>query len=144
MQIRSVLTAKNRPVITIGPRATVSEAVRELVRHNIGSLPVVDEAGAMLGIFTERDVLRGLEERGEDFCHATIEEVMTRQVVSCAPDASVHDAMGRLSDHCIGQLPVLEDNRVVGIVSIGDLVRILYETAEEENRQLMTYVYGTV
>ena len=144
MQIRSVLTAKNRPVITIGPQATVSQAVAELVRHNIGSLPVVDEAGAMVGIFTERDVLRGLEGRGKDFCHAPIGEVMTREVVSCAADDSVHDAMGRLSEHRIGQLPVLEDARVVGIVSIGDLVRVLYETAEEENRNLMTYVYGTV
>lgn len=143
MHIRTVLKGKNCSVLTVGPETTVSEAVGLLDRHNIGSLPVVDEAGHLLGIFTERDVLRGLHRRGESFCHATIGSVMTAEVVTCTPDCTVHDAIGRMSEHRIGQLPVVDGPQVVGIVSVGDLVRVLHEAAEEENRQLISYVYGS-
>ena len=144
MRIRTVLASKDRPIITIGPERTVAEAVAELVGHNIGSLPVVDESGGVVGIFTERDVLRGLHNRGKDFCGVAVGEVMTRDVACCGPDDTVHDAMGRMSDRSIGQLPVIEDDRVVGLVSVGDLIRILHDSATEENRNLMSYVYGAV
>ncbi|WP_158633552.1 CBS domain-containing protein [Tautonia sociabilis] len=145
MQIRTVLSAKDRPVITIGTGASVAEAVAELVRHNIGSLPVVDGHGALVGIFTERDVLRGLHDRGKEFCHEPIGEVMTDRVVSCSIRDSVHDAMGRMSAHGIGQLTVLDDDgSLVGIVSVGDLIRELHQAAEEERNNLMNYVYGGV
>jgi CBS domain-containing protein len=144
MQIRSVISRKARSIVTIGTRSTVSEAVAELVRHNFGSLPVVDEAGELVGIFTERDVLRGLDSRGKEFCQAEIGEAMTGHVVCCSVLDSIHDAMGRMSEHHIGQLPVLEaDGSLVGIVSVGDLVRVLHETAEEERKNLMNYVYGS-
>lgn len=143
MQIRSVLSGTSRPIITIGTDATVSEAVAVLVRENIGSLPVVDDSGVMVGIFTERDILRGLHDQGKEFCHAPIHSVMTRSVVSCSVLESVHDAMGRMSEHRIGQLPVLEDEgNLVGLVSVGDLIRFLHESAEEERKNLMNYVYG--
>ncbi|WP_169972993.1 CBS domain-containing protein [Tautonia rosea] len=144
MQIRSVLSGTSRSIITIGRDATVSEAVGVLVRENIGSLPVVDDTGAMVGIFTERDVLRGLHDQGKEFCHAPIQSVMTPQVVSCSVSESVHDAMGRMSEHRIGQLPVLEDDgSLIGLVSVGDLIRFLHESAEEERKNLLNYVYGS-
>ena len=144
MQIRNVLAAKDRPIITIGTGATVSEAVAELVRHNIGSLPVINETGMMVGIFTERDVLRGLHDRGKDFCHESLASVMTEPVVSCSPGESVHDAMGRMSEHRIGQLPVTDaEGKPIGLVSVGDLIRVLHESAEEERKNLMNYVYGS-
>lgn len=145
MQIRSVLAGKDRPIITINASSTVSEAVAELVRHNIGSLPVLDDSGAMVGIFTERDVLRGLHNKGKEFCHQPISGVMTRKVATCSVGDSVHDAMGRMSEYMIGQLPVLdEDGGLIGIVSVGDLVRVLHGEAEEEKKNLMSYVYGVV
>jgi len=145
MQIRTVLSAKDRPLVTIGTDATVTEAVAELVRHNIGSLPVRDESGSLVGMFTERDVLRGLHNRGKEFCHEAIGSVMTTNVITCAVGDSVHDAMGRMSTHGIGQLPVLdEDGKLIGLVSVGDLIRTLHESAEEEKRNLMNYVYGAV
>ena len=98
---------KDRAVITIGPQATVADAVAELVHANIGSLPVVD-GGRLVGIFTERDVLRGLQNQGKEFCHASIGTVMTRDPVTCQPGESVHEAMGKMSDRAIGQLPVVD------------------------------------
>jgi CBS domain-containing protein len=144
MNVRGVLKSKDRRVITIGSEATVSEAVACLVENNIGSLPVVDGVGRLVGIFTERDVLRGLKKRGEGFCLARIAEVMTSDPVTCETEDSVHDAMGKMSEHQIGQLPVMDDGRVVGVVSVGDVVKLMHEVAEAENRHLLNYLYGAV
>ena len=145
MQIRSVLSTKDRPIISINTDMSVSDAVAELVKHNIGSLPVRDSSGSLVGIFTERDVLRGLQQRGKEFCHESIGSVMTGHVVTCTINDSVHEAMGRMSEFGIGQLPVLDDEgELVGLVSVGDLIRVLHASAEEEKQNLMNYVYGGV
>jgi CBS domain-containing protein len=143
--MRGVLKAKGRQVITIGSEATVTEAVTRLVENDIGSLPVVDGAGRLVGIFTERDVLRGLKKRGEAFCHAQIGEVMTRDPVSCHQTDSIQDAMGKMSDHKIGQVPVLDErDAIVGVVSVGDMVKMMHEAAADENRHLREYLHGAV
>ena len=145
MNMRGVLKAKGRQVITIGSEATVTEAVTRLVENDIGSLPVVDGAGRLVGIFTERDILRGLKARGEAFCHARIGDVMTRDPVSCHESDSIQDAMGKMSEYKIGQLPVLDERHaVVGVVSVGDMVKMMHEAAEAENRHLLNYLYGAV
>ena len=142
MKVTDVLRSKGRGAISVAPEATVGEAIELLVEHNIGSLPVVD-LGRVVGIFTERDVLRGVHNCGEGFCRTRIDDVMTRGPVVCDADEPVHDAMGRMSAHKVGQLPVLEGEELVGVVSVGDLVRILHEHAEAENRHLLTYLYGS-
>ncbi len=143
MRVRDVLRAKGRGVYHVEAGAKVGEAISRLVQHNIGSLPVV-EGGRVVGIFTERDVLRGIHNCDVAFCRANIADVMTRDPITCEPDDSVHDAMGRMSEHQIGQLPVLDGEELVGVVSVGDLVRVLHEHAEAENRHLLSYLYGAV
>ncbi len=142
MKIRDVLRSKRRGAISIESGATVGEAIERLVEHDIGSLPVVDH-GRVVGIFTERDVLRGVVNCGEGFCRTRVADVMTRGPVICESEDSVHDAMGRLSAHQVGQLPVLDGDDLVGVVSGGDLVRVLHEHAEAENRHLMAYLHGS-
>lgn len=144
MRVRGVLKAKGREVITIGKEATVAEAVALLVQNDIGSLPILDADGKLVGIFTERDVLHGLHGKGEKYCRMTLEAVMTPDPFACHPDDSVHDAMGQMSAHGIGQLPVVEDGAVVGVVSVGDVVSLLHKQAEDENRHLLSYLYGAV
>jgi CBS domain-containing protein len=145
MNMRGVLKAKGRQVITIGTEATVTEAVARLVENDIGSLPVVDSERGLVGIFTERDVLRGLKARGEAFCHARISDVMTRDPVSCHESDSIQDAMGKMSEYKIGQLPVLDERDVVvGVVSVGDMVKMMHAAAEAENQHLLNYLYGAV
>ena len=143
MRVRDVLRSKGRGVYFIESGATVGQAISRLVEHNIGSLPIVDE-GRVVGIFTERDVLRGIHNCDVTFCRSKIADVMTRDPVTCENDDSVHDAMGRMSEHQIGQLPVMEGEELVGVVSVGDLVRVLHEHAEAENRHLLSYLYGAV
>jgi CBS domain-containing protein len=142
MQVRDVLKTKNRTVITIDSGATVAEAIARLVEHNIGSLPVLDPGGQLVGIFTERDVLRGVDGDCERFSRSRIADVMTHDPVSCNLDDNVHHVMGKMSDHQVGQLPVRDGERVVGVVSVGDVIKLLYEKVEAENRHLLDYLYG--
>ncbi len=144
MLVRDVLKAKGRGVIQIGPKANVTEALALLVPHNIGSLPVVDDEGNLVGIFTERDVLRGAHENCESFLRMRIEDVMTRDPIICEPDEIVHEVMGKMSHHQVGQLPVVENGELVGVVSVGDLNKTMYERVEAENQHLLTYLYGPV
>lgn len=142
MLIGDVLKTKSRPVITLGPEATVAQAIALLVEHNIGSMPVVDSGGRLVGIFTERDVLRGVDRDGDRFGRSRLGDVMTRDAITCDAASNVHDAMGKMSEHQIGQLPVLSGERVVGVVSVGDVVKLLYEQLDTENKHLLEYLYG--
>jgi CBS domain-containing protein len=131
-----------RQVISIGPEATVREAVYLFVQHNIGSLPVVDAQGKLIGIFTERDVLFGECGDTEQFHRQVMKEVMTHDPISCSTNDSVHEAMDKMSRHHVGQLPVLDEGKLVGLVSAGDLIKSLYSQTEDEKQHLMAYVHG--
>jgi len=143
MQVRDVLKRKDRRIISIGPDATIAEAISRLVENNIGSLPVTDPEGHLLGILSERDVLRGVHEQGPEFGMKRIIEVMTRGPESCNLDDDVDDVMGKMSEFRIAKVPVLCDSKLCGIVSVGDVVRMLYEKVSSENQHLMSYIHGT-
>jgi CBS domain-containing protein len=142
MLVRDVLKAKGQRVISIGPEATVKAALALFVEHNIGSLPVVKASGQLIGIFSERDVLYGDHHDSERFHHRCIKEVMTSNPITCGPEDTLAEAMGKMARHHVGQLPVVDGSELVGLVSIGDLVKSLYEQLEAENRHLMDYLYG--
>jgi len=143
MQVRDVLMAKGNRVISIESDANVGEAIARLVQNNIGSLPVVDGEGRLLGIFSERDVLRGLHNRGEGFARAKLVDVMTCNPETCDLDADVNDVMGQMSQRRIAKVPVLNQSKLVGIVSVGDVIKVLYEKLKSENDHLMTYIHGS-
>jgi CBS domain-containing protein len=142
MLIRDVLQEKGRRVISIGPEASVKESLALFVEHNIGSLPVIEPSGQLIGIFTERDVLFGNHHEFERFHHRLIKEVMTPNPITCSPKDTLAAAMGKMARHHVGQLPVVDGGELVGLVSIGDLVKSLYEQVEAENRLLMDYLHG--
>ncbi|MDR3639229.1 MAG: CBS domain-containing protein [Isosphaeraceae bacterium] len=143
MQVRDVLKAKGGRVISIEPEAKVSEAVARLVQNNIGSLPVVDGNGRLLGMFSERDVLRGLHNRGEGFGQIRVSDVMTPNPVTCGPDDEVDDVMGKMSERRIAKVPVVVDASLVGIVSVGDVIKVMYDKVHSENQHLLTYIHGS-
>ena len=143
MQVRDVLNAKGARVITIDPDATVNEAVARLVQNNIGSLPVADADGRLLGILSERDVLRGLHNRGEGFGRIAVSEVMTHDPITCTLDCDVDEVMGKMSERRIAKVPVLDAGRLVGIVSVGDVVKVMYQRVHSENQHLYSYIHGT-
>jgi len=143
MQVRDVLARKGNRIISIGPEATVADAVSRLVQNNIGSLPVVDLEGHLLGIVSERDVLRGTHERGAAFGQSRIADIMTSDPQTCDLDHDVEEVMGKMSEYRIAKVPVLCDGKLCGIVSVGDVVKVLYEKVCSENHHLMTYIHGS-
>jgi CBS domain-containing protein len=142
MQVRDVLKCKGGRVVTIDPLATIAEAVATLVKHNIGSLPVVDHTGHLVGVISERDVLRHLHQSGDNPGSDKIVGIMTINPATCHPDDDVEDVMGQMSSRHIAKVPVLEEGNLVGIVSVGDVIKVMYERVANENIHLMTYIYG--
>lgn len=142
MKVSDVLKAKGGRVVTIDAQSTIAEAIARLVQNNIGSLPVVDEAGDLVGVLSERDVLRLMHNRGDGFSRDRIGEVMTTDPVTCTPDCDVDEVMGQMSERRIAKVPVVQGDRLVGIVSVGDVIKVMYERVHAENSHLMSYLYG--
>lgn len=145
MKIRDI--SKSRPVDlqTISPEHTVQEAIQLLCRYNIGALPVLDIEGTLVGIISERDVLRLCSR--DDAAAALklkVRDVMTRDLVVSVLEDSVDYVMRVMTDRRIRHLPVLEERRLVAIVSIGDVVKAQYEEKEIEIRYLRDYMQGAL
>jgi len=144
MLVRDVLESKGRRMVTIDCDATVTEAIAKLVQNNIGSLPVVEGDGILIGIFSERDVLRLIHNRGEGFGRLRVCDVMTSNPVTCQLDDDVDDVMGKMSDRHIAKVPVTTGEQLVGIVSVGDVIKALHDKVHTENQHLMSYIHGAV
>jgi CBS domain-containing protein len=144
MQVRDVIKSKCNRVISIAPEASVSEAIARLVQNNIGSLPVVDAEGHLMGIFSERDALRGVHHHGEGFGRMIVSKVMSSDPVSCEMCDDVNEVMGKMTERRIAKVPVLSNSVVIGIISVGDVIKFLYEQVSSENQHLMSYIHGAV
>lgn len=121
-KIRAIIDSKGGRVLSIDGGAVVRDAVAIMNEHLIGSLLVLD-GPRLIGIFTERDVLVRVVGDGRDPATVRVGEVMTRQIMVVEPDTTVHQAMSLMTTRRCRHLPVLEDGRVVGLISIGDLTR---------------------
>lgn len=138
---------KSSPVAlqTASPDHTVHEVIQLLCRYNIGALPVLDVEGTLVGIVSERDVLRlCAREDCEAALKMKVREVMTPEVVIGVPDDSLDYVMRVMTERRIRHLPVIEDRRLVAIVSIGDVVKAQYEEKETEIRFLRDYMQGAL
>ncbi len=144
MLVRDVLHAIGDRIFSIDPEATVHEAIAKLVQNNIGSLPVVDHDGRLIGIFAERDVLRIFHNRGEGFGRMRISEVMTRDPITCDILDEVNDVMGQMSERRIAKVPVVHAGTLVGIISVGDVIKVMYEKVATENSHLLSYIHGAI
>ncbi|WP_243028813.1 CBS domain-containing protein [Thermus albus] len=139
MTVRQVLVRKGGMVYSIPPQATVLEALRKLAEHDIGALLVM-EGDRLLGIFSERDYARKLVLLGRFSKDTRVEEVMTPEVVTVTPETSLEEAMRLMTEHRMRHLPVLEEGKVVGVVSIGDAVKAIITEQEVLIEELSRYV----
>jgi CBS domain-containing protein len=142
MRVRDVLNTKGGRIITIGPDATAAEAVARMVENNIGSLPVVEPDGCLVGVISERDLMRELHDRCDHFAGTMIRAIMTLDPITCDVDDEVDAVMGVMSERRIAKVPVTDRGRLAGIVSVGDVIKLLYERTRAENHHLMDYLYG--
>ena len=139
MTIQAILADKGREVATIGPDATLSEAVAKLGEKRIGALPVV-ENDQVIGIISERDVIYCLRDRGADVLQWPVSRVMSAPAITAEPSMSVMTAMAMMTQRRIRHLPVLQRGELAGIVSIGDLVKHRMERIEEEADAMRAYI----
>ncbi len=142
MLVRDILRKKGNHVVTIEPQRTVQDAIRSLVASNIGALVVTNSDDQVVGIFTERDVLREAAVRPDQLSETLVGDVMTRSVVIGVPEDAIEYVMGIMTQNRIRHLPVLEDDQLVGIISIGDVVNAQLRETEFENRLLKDYIQG--
>lgn len=139
MDVKTILRAKGREVTTIQPHASLARAAELLRQRNIGAVVVV-EADAVAGILSERDIVQAVATHGSACLEQKVSELMTRRVHSCRLEDTVTELMGRMTKERIRHLPVLQDGRLCGIVSIGDVVKNRLEEVEFEAGQLREYV----
>jgi CBS domain-containing protein len=143
MTLQEILNTKGSKVLSIAPQATLADVVQQLVKFNCGSLVVceAEDCTKMLGIITERDILRACAGRHASLDQITIAEVMSRDLVTCTPNDSIQHAMGVMTENRIRHLPIVEDGgKLVGLVSIGDLVKHQHDQLSMENHYLKTYI----
>ncbi|MBT8098943.1 MAG: CBS domain-containing protein [Gammaproteobacteria bacterium] len=139
--VQHILEAKGRNVISISPDASVLDAVKMMADKGIGSLIVLNN-GEMCGIVTERDYARKVIIKGRSSDETPVSEIMTDNVVTTSPGATVDSCMQTMTDKKCRHLPVLEDDHVVAMISIGDLVQAIIADQKEEIHQLEQYIAG--
>jgi CBS domain-containing protein len=140
MRIADLLRHKGSDVATVPPGISVSGLLEDLARHNVGAMVVVDETGSLVGIVSERDVVRRLDERGAELLHAPVSEIMTTAVVTCEPTEAVDSLASIMTQRRIRHMPVVTGGKLVGLVSIGDVVRSRIEQLESDREQLESYI----
>ena len=142
-RVADILAAKGSQVHRVSPHSTVFQAVERMVQNNIGSL-LVTEGDAVLGIFTERDHLSRVTLKDRDPRTTVVRDVMTERVMFTSPDKTVPECMALMTQGRIRHLPVVHDQRLMGMISIGDLVKHLSREQEVEIRYLTDYISGRV
>jgi CBS domain-containing protein len=142
MRIRDVLNAKPAGVLTVERSTPVPSLLAALAARGVGAAVVVDGEGGVVGMVSERDVVRHLHHRGRAVLTDTVGSIMTAPVTTCGPDDEV-DALGAvMTERRIRHLPVIEDGTLAGIVSIGDVVKTRLDMLEDHRRQLEAYIAG--
>ena len=139
--VKHLLDSKGRHIVSISPDASVFDAIKLMADKTVGSLVVMDDE-ELLGIVTERDYARKVILKGRSSDNCKVSEIMTTDVVSASSSETVNDCMETMTERRIRHLPVVEDNRVIGMISIGDLVQAIISDQQEEIEQLEHYISG--
>jgi CBS domain-containing protein len=140
MTVNDVLLLKGNQVITIEPTATIAAAVRRLAQHRIGALLVTGAEHHIVGIISERDIVRVLHKTGPAVLDTPVANVMTRRVVPCGRHDTIADIMERMTTGKFRHVPVVEHGRLAGLVSIGDVVKVRVSQLEHEQNAMREYI----
>jgi CBS domain-containing protein len=141
MKVRDILRRKGGNIISVTPDSTVLDALRLMAEKNIGGVLVM-QGESLMGIFTERDYARKIILKGKTSADSKVSEVMVSSLITVAPDATTSDCMKLMTDKTIRHLPVIENNRLVGLISIGDVVKTMIEEQQQVIQHLEQYIAG--
>lgn len=139
--VKHLLDGKGRDVLSIVPDATVLDAIREMAEKSVGALLVM-EGDELLGIVTERDYARKVILKGRLSNDTPVRDIMTSEIATTTSDANVRACMNLMTDKRVRHLPVVDDGKVSGIISIGDLVKAIIDDQQQEIEQLGQYISG--
>ena len=140
MTVAAMLAEKGRDVATTLAEKSIRDAVRELAVHRIGALVVVEDGDRVVGIISERDIVRAIARSGAEVLSGSVDSIMTRDVVTCTSGETIDSVMARMTRGRFRHLPVVEGGRLAGIVSIGDVVKARIEQVEREAAEMRTYI----
>jgi CBS domain-containing protein len=140
MIVASLLNTKGRDVFSITPDASVTDAARYLRDKSIGAALVLDQSGAAAGVFSERDLVNAIADQGNTALSLKVGDLMSRDLVSCTPTDPIPAVMATMTERRVRHLPVMDAGKVVGVVSIGDVVKSRIAEAETEAKALKAYI----
>lgn len=140
MQVKSILAVKGNEVATAAPDTPLMNVIEQLAERNIGAIVVTDAARAVVGIISERDVVRAMARNGASVVDQPVSSFMTSSVITCAADDSTHDLMTKMTTGRFRHLPVVADGKLDGIISIGDVVKARINEVQREAEALRDYI----
>jgi CBS domain-containing protein len=143
MRVQNILAHKGPVVVTVEPHASLTEVIASLSKHGIGALIVSADNRTIAGIVTERDIVRALASHGPDLLGMPVRDIMTMNVLTCAPEEEVRSVARTMTDKRFRHMPVTIDGAIAGIVSIGDVVKSRLDELETEHDQLLSYISST-
>ncbi|MDE2579311.1 MAG: CBS domain-containing protein [Hyphomicrobiales bacterium] len=140
MTVARILAGKGHAIITASPHQTIRDVADTLAKHRIGAVVVCDADGAVLGILSERDIVRAVSAGGGAALSDPVTQHMTKKVVTTGEQASVEETMETMTQGRFRHIPVLRDGKLIGVISIGDVVKVRVESIENEHRALREYI----
>lgn len=144
MSVATILEKKKSAVVTCRRRRTVLECIRTMNENKVGALVVVEESGSVAGIITERDILHLLDDAWGKLGEIVVEDIMTpeNELITATIKDSVETLMEKMTNNFIRHIPVMEDDTLIGVISIGDVVKAQLETVMAENESMKSYITG--
>ena len=140
MKLAALVQGREGEIYKIRADASIAEASVALTEHRIGALLVEDENGEIVGILSERDIVRGMAPHGADLQNVAVSELMTRNIIQCSADDTVNEAMAMMTDRRIRHLPVFDGTELIGFISIGDLVKCRINEIQAEAEAMRQYI----
>lgn len=140
MTVRKILNLKGSDVVTIAPEQNLHAAIALLAERRIGALIVTEKTGEVVGVLSERDILRLLSNKDNNRFDNTVASAMTSAVKSCKPDDTIQHIMQLMTTGRFRHMPVVENGRLAGVISIGDVVKLRLEEMEQESEHLKQYI----
>jgi CBS domain-containing protein len=142
MKVQDVLKTKQQKLITAEPSTNIITAMELLLKNRISCLPVVDNSGHLVGIISDKDIFRAIYEHQHDFQGFTVGDLMTTDVLVGVPDDEIDYIGGVMTENNVRHIPILDKDKLVGLISVGDVVKVQIKRMEIENRYLKLYMEG--
>jgi CBS domain-containing protein len=140
MNVKTILAAKGGDIVSIEPTADLNTAARLLGKHRIGAVVIRGAGGRLAGILSERDIVRAISENGAEALTLSVGQVMTRNVATCGEDDTIASIMERMTEGKFRHMPVVAQGELIGLVSIGDVVKQRVEEVEGESEAMRDYI----